>query len=148
MAGQASDTSENKLHNVKTRNTIQEHSVIVKSFQKENDDRVLDFKNASDNKTPKNVEEKLKSKVSKDEKKLSDIEKKIEKAEDKLPTEKVITFTKQQNKKDGKPRRNLKLEDRVKSADKKLFIRNGAQKVHQKVDTTVLGFVHNQISKY
>lgn len=147
MAEQESDVSDNKLHDGKTRNTIEEHSAVVKSHQKENDDTVLDFKNVSDNETPKNTKEKLKSNVSKDEKKLSDIEKKLEKAESKLPSEKVITLKKQQSQKNGKSRRKLKLEDRVKTTDKKLLIRKGAQKVNQHVGTTVSGVVHNQISK-
>lgn len=93
-------------------------------------------------------EKKLKRRIRKDEKKVYKLKKRLDKAEDKLPHQRVFHVRKEWNSEKQKMQRKLRLEKEVKPLPKPNIVQKGVQGAKHAVTTTVSGIAHQQISKY
>lgn len=146
---QTEEKAESKLKDKKTRKGLKDKSSAAEKLTDKDGNPVLCFDvNAAPDRKLTHGEKKLKRRIRKDEKKVYKLQKRLDKAEDKLPHQRVFHVRKKWNSEKQKMQRKLKLEKEVKPLPKPNIVQNGVQEAKHVVTTAVSGTVHQQISKY
>lgn len=146
---QTEEKTESKLKEKKTRKGLKDKSSAAEKLTDKDGNPVLSFDdNAAPDRKPTHGEKKLKRRIHKDEKKVYKLRKRLDKAEDKLPHQRVFHIRKEWNSEKQKMQRKLKLEKEVKPLPKPNIVQKGVQGAKHAVTTAVSGTVHQQISKY
>lgn len=143
------EKTESKLKDKKTRNSLKNRSSVTEKLTDRDGNSVFYYEGEAppDRKLTRG-EKKLKRAISKDEKKVYKLQKRLDKAEDKLPHQRVFHVRKEWNSEKQKMQRKLKLEKEIKPLPKPNIVQEGVQGAKHAVSLTVSGAVHQQISKY
>lgn len=143
------EKTESKLKDKKTRNSLKNRSSVTEKLTDRDGNSVFYYEGEAppDRKLTRG-EKKLKRAIRKDEKKVYKLQKRLDKAEDKLPHQRVFHVRKEWNSEKQKMQRKLKLEKEVKPLPKPNIVQKGVQGAKHAVTTAVSGTVHQQISKY
>lgn len=145
----AEEKTESKLKEKKTRNGLKDRSSVADKLTDKDGNPVLCFDvNTAPDRKLTHGEKKLKRQIRKDEKKVYKLQKRLDKAEDKLPHQRVFHVRKEWNPEKQKMQRKLRLEKEVKPLPKPNIVQKGVQGAKHAVTTTVSGIAHQQISKY
>lgn len=146
---QTEEKTESKLKEKKTRKGLKDKSSAAEKLTDKDGNSVFYYEGeAPPDRKLTHGEKKLKRRIRKDEKKVYNLQKRLDKAEDKLPHQRVFHVRKKWNSEKQKMQRKLKLEKEVKPLPKPNIVQKGVQGAKQAVTTAVLGTVHQQISKY
>lgn len=146
---QTEEKTESKLKDKKTRKGLKDKSSAAEKLTDKDGNPVLCFDvNAAPDRKLTHGEKKLKRRIRKDEKKVYKLQKRLDKAENKLPHQRVFHVRKEWNSEKQKMQRKLKLEKEVKPLPKPNIVQKGVQGAKHAVTTAVSGTVHQQISKY
>lgn len=145
----AEEKTESKLKDKKTLNSLRERSSAAEKLTDNDGNPVLCFDvNATPDRKLTHGEKKLKRQIRKDEKKVYKLQKRLDKAEDKLPHQRVFHVRKEWNSEKQKMQRKLRLEKEVKPLPKPNIVQKGVQGAKHAVTNTVSGIAHQQIAKY
>lgn len=146
---QTEEKAESKLKEKKTRKGLKDKSSAAEKLTDKDGNSVFYYEGEAppDRKLTRG-EKKLKRRIRKDEKKVYKLQKRLDKAEDKLPHQRVFHVRKEWNSEKQKIQRKLKLEKEVKPLPKPNIVQKGVQGAKHAVTTAVSGTVHQQISKY
>lgn len=143
------EKTESKLKDKKTRNSLNNRSSAAEKLTDKDGNSVFYYEGeAPPDRKLTHGEKKLKRRIRKDEKKVYKLQKRLDKAEDKLPHQRVFHVRKEWNSEKQKMQRKLKLEKEVKPLPKPNIVQKGVQGAKHAVTTAVSGTVHQQISKY
>lgn len=143
------EKTESKLKDKKTRNSLKNRSSVTEKLTDRDGNSVFYYEGeAPPDRKLTHGEKKLKRRIRKDEKKVYKLQKRLDKAEDKLPHQRVFHVRKEWNSEKQKMQRKLKLEKEVKPLPKPNIVQKGVQGAKHAVTTAVSGTVHQQISKY
>lgn len=146
---QTEEKTESKLKDKKTRKGLKDKSSAAEKLTDKDGNSVLCFDvNTAPDRKLTHGEKKLKRRIRKGEKKVYKLKKRLDKAEDKLPHQRVFHVRKEWNSEKQKMQRKLKLEKEVKPLPKPNIVQKGVQGAKHAVTTAVSGTVHQQISKY
>lgn len=146
---QTEDKTESKLKEKKTRKGLKDKSSAAEKLTDKDGNSVFYYEGeAPPDRKLTHGEKKLKRRIRKDEKKVYKLQKRLDKAEDKLPHQRVFHVRKEWNSEKQKMQRKLKLEKEVKPLPKLNIVQKGVQGAKHAVTTAVSGTVHQQISKY
>ena len=143
------EKTESKLKEKKTRKGLKDKSSAAEKLTDKDGNSVFYYEGEAppDRKLTRG-EKKLKRAIRKDEKKVYKLRKRLDKAEDKLPHQRVFHVRKEWNSEKQKMQRKLKLEKEIKPLPKPNIVQKGVQGAKHAVSLTVSGAVHQQISKY
>ena len=146
---QTDEKTESKLKEKKTRKGLKDKSSAAEKLTDKDGNSVFYYEGeAPPDRKLTHGEKKLKRRIRKDEKKVYKLQKRLDKAEDKLPHQRVFHVRKEWNSEKQKMQRKLKLEKEVKPLPKPNIVQKGVQGAKHAVSLTVSGAVHQQISKY
>ena len=146
---QTEEKIESKLKEKKTRKGLKDKSSAAEKLTDKDGNSVFYYEGeAPPDRKLTHGEKKLKRRIRKDEKKVYKLQKRLDKAEDKLPHQRVFHVRKEWNSEKQKMQRKLKLEKEVKPLPKPNIVQKGVQGAKHAVTTAVSGTVHQQISKY
>lgn len=146
---QTEEKTESKLKEKKTRKGLKDKSSAAEKLTDKDGNSVFYYEGeAPPDRKLTHGEKKLKRRIRKDEKKVYKLRKRLDKAEDKLPHQRVFHVRKEWNSEKQKMQRKLKLEKEVKPLPKPNIVQKGVQGAKHAVTTAVSGTVHQQISKY
>lgn len=146
---QTEEKTESKLKEKKTRKGLKDKSSAAEKLTDKDGNSVFYYEGeAPPDRKLTHGEKKLKRRIRKDEKKVYKLQKRLDKAEDKLPHQRVFHVRKEWNSEKQKMQRKLKLEKEVKPLPKPNIVQKGVQGAKHAVTTTVSGIAHQQISKY
>jgi len=146
---QTEEKTESKLKEKKTRKGLKDKSSTAEKLTDKDGNSVFYYEGeAPPDRKLTHGEKKLKRRIRKDEKKVYKFQKRLDKAEDKLPHQRVFHVRKEWNSEKQKMQRKLKLEKEVKPLPKPNIVQKGVQGAKHAVTTAVSGTVHQQISKY
>ena len=146
---QTEEKTESKLKEKKTRKGLKDKSSAAEKLTDKDGNSVFYYEGeAPPDRKLTHGEKKLKRRIRKDEKKVYKLQKRLDKAEDKLPHQRVFHVRKEWNSEKQKMQRKLKLEKEVKPLPKPNIVQKGVQGAKHAVTTAVSGTVHQQISKY
>ena len=146
---QAEEKAKSKLKEKKTRKGLKDKSSAAEKLTDKDGNSVFYYEGeAPPDRKLTHGEKKLKRRIRKDEKKVYKLQKRLDKAEDKLPHQRVFHVRKEWNSEKQKMQRKLKLEKEVKPLPKPNIVQKGVQGAKHAVTTAVSGTVHQQISKY
>lgn len=143
------EKTESKLKDKKTRNSLKNRSSVTEKLTDRDGNSVFYYEGEAppDRKLTRG-EKKLKRAIRKDEKKVYKLQKRLDRAENKLPHQRVFHVRKEWNSEKQKMQRKLKLEKEIKPLPKPNIVQKGVQGAKHAVSLTVSGAVHQQISKY
>ncbi|MDD6060352.1 MAG: hypothetical protein PUB97_08240 [Ruminococcus sp.] len=143
------EKTESKLKDKKTRNSLKNRSSVTEKLTDRDGNSVFYYEGETppDRKLTRG-EKKLKRAIRKDEKKVYKLQKRLDRAENKLPHQRVFHVRKEWNSEKQKMQRKLKLEKEIKPLPKPNIVQKGVQGAKHAVSLTVSGAVHQQISKY
>lgn len=145
---QTEEKTESKLKEKKTRKGLKDKSSAAEKLSDKDGNSVFYYEGeAPPDRKLTHGEKKLKRRIRKDEKKVYKLQKRLDKAEDKLPHQRVFHVRKEWNYEKQKMQRKLKLEKEVKPLPKPNIVQKGVQGAKYAVTTAVSGTVHQQISK-
>ena len=143
------EIADSKLKNGRTRNSLKEHSAAADKLSEKSDNTALKCESkAPTEQSSTQGEKRLAKRIRRDEKKVYKLHKRLDKAEDKLPNQRVFYVRKVWKSDKQKMQRKLKLEKEVKPLPKPNIVQKGVQGAKHAVSLTVSGAVHQQISKY
>lgn len=146
---QTEEKTESKLKEKKTRKGLKDKSSAAEKLTDKDGNSVFYYEGeAPPDRKLTHGEKKLKRRIRKDEKKVYKLQKRLDKAEDKLPHQRVFHVRKEWNSEKQKMQRKLKLEKEIKPLPKPNIVQKGVQGAKHAVSLTVSGAVHQQISKY
>lgn len=146
---QTEEKTESKLKEKKTRKGLKDKSSAAEKLTDKDGNSVFYYEGeAPPDRKLTHGEKKLKRRIRKDEKKVYKFQKRLDKAEDKLPHQRVFHVRKEWNSEKQKMQRKLKLEKEIKPLPKPNIVQKGVQGAKHAVSLTVSGAVHQQISKY
>lgn len=146
---QTEEKTESKLKEKKTRKGLKDKSSAAEKLTDKDGNSVFYYESeAPPDRKLTHGEKKLKRRIRKDEKKVYKLQKRLDKAEDKLPHQRVFHVRKEWNSEKQKMQRKLRLEKEVKPLPKPNIVQKGVQGAKHAVTTTVSGIAHQQISKY
>lgn len=146
---QTEEKTESKLKEKKTRKGLKDKSSAAEKLTDKDGNSVFYYEGeAPPDRKLTHGEKKLKRRIRKDEKNVYKLRKRLDKAEDKLPHQRVFHVRKEWNSEKQKMQRKLKLEKEVKPLPKPNIVQKGVQGAKHAVTTAVSGTVHQQISKY
>ena len=146
---QTEEKTESKLKEKKTRKGLKDKSSAAEKLTDKDGNSVFYYEGeAPPDRKLTHGEKKLKRRIRKDEKKVYKLQKRFDKAEDKLPHQRVFHVRKEWNSEKQKMQRKLKLEKEVKPLPKPNIVQKGVQRAKHAVTTAVSGTVHQQISRY
>ena len=146
---QTEEKKASKLKEKKTRKGLKDKSSAAEKLTDKDGNSVFYYEGeAPPDRKLTHGEKKLKRRIRKDEKKVYKFQKRLDKAEDKLPHQRVFHVRKEWNSEKQKMQRKLKLEKEVKPLPKPNIVQKGVQGAKHAVTTAVSGTVHQQISKY
>lgn len=146
---QTEEKTQSKLKEKKTRKGLKDKSSAAEKLTDKDGNSVFYYEGeAPPDRKLTHGEKKLKRRIRKDEKKVYKLQKRLDKAEDKLPHQRVFHVRKEWNSEKQKMQRKLKLEKEVKPLPKPNIVQKGVQGAKHAVTTAVSGTVHQQISKY
>ncbi|MDD6060084.1 MAG: hypothetical protein PUB97_06835 [Ruminococcus sp.] len=146
---QTEEKTESKLKEKKTRKGLKDKSSAAEKLTDKDGNSVFYYEGEvpPDRKLTRG-EKKLKRAIRKDEKKIYKLQKRLDRAENKLPHQRVFHVRKEWNSEKQKMQRKLKLEKEIKPLPKPNIVQKGVQGAKHAVSLTVSGAVHQQISKY
>lgn len=146
---QTEEKTESKLKEKKTRKGLKDKSSAAEKLTDKDGNSVFYYEGeAPPDRKLTHGEKKLKRRICKDEKKVYKLQKRLDKAENKLPHQRVFHVRKEWNSEKQKMQRKLKLEKEIKPLPKPNIVQKGVQGAKHAVTTAVSGTVHQQISKY
>lgn len=146
---QTEEKTESKLKEKKTRKGLKDKSSAAEKLTDKDGNSVFYYEGeAPPDRKLTHGEKKLKRRIRKDEKKVYKLQKRPDRAENKLPHQRVFHVRKEWNSEKQKMQRKLKLEKEVKPLPKPNIVLKGVQGAKHAVSLTVSGAVHQQISKY